>query len=200
MEYKDLVSPENLFIAFDEFKRGKRKKKDVMEFERNLEWNIFELSQDLLSKTYKHGPYHTFFVHDPKFRIINKASVGDRIVHHALFQYLYRLFDKTFIFHSYSSRIDKGTHIAVKNLHRKMRKVSRNFTKNAYALKCDIRQFFANIDHQILLRLISKKVNDPDILWLTGKIINSYQTPITERERERVTRLWKQNVEYPLAT
>lgn len=174
MNFIDLASPENLFIAFDEFKRGKRKKEDVMLFEKNLEENIFELSQQLLSKTYQHGPYATFAICDPKYRIISKACVRDRIVHHALFSYLNALFDKTFIFHSYSSRVGKGTHLGVKHLYTMMRKVSRNFTQKAHALKCDIRKFFDSIDHRILLDLISKKVADNGILWLTETIISSF--------------------------
>lgn len=174
MKYADLVSPENLFVAFDEFKRGKRKKEDVMCFEKNLEENIFELSEQLISKTYSHGSYTNFTICDPKYRIISKASVRDRVVHHLLFGYLYAVFDKTFIFHSYSSRLGKGTHVGVKNFHKKMREASMNFRKPCYALKCDIKKFFANINHTILTGLLAKKVNDPGILWLINNIIESY--------------------------
>lgn len=180
MKYTDLVSPENLFIAFDEFKRGKRKKEDVMSFERNLELNIFELSQQLFSKSYQHHTYATFTIWDPKYRIISKAEVRDRVVHHVLYNYLYSIFDKTFIFHSYSSRLTKGTHIGVKNFHKKTRKVSENFSKPCYALKCDIKKFFASINHSILMSLLKKKVVDPDILWLINNVIQSYSnTPNT---------------------
>ena len=180
MKYADLVSPENLFVAFDEFKRGKRKKEDVMRFEENLEENVFELSEQLLAKTYLHGSYVAFSICDPKYRVISKASVRDRVVHHVFFSYLYEIFDKTFIFHSYSSRLTKGTHIGVKNFHKKMRKVSGNFRKLCYALKCDIKKFFANINHAVLMQLLSRKVDDSDILWLINNIIESYSnTPDT---------------------
>jgi RNA-directed DNA polymerase len=174
MQYEDLVSPENIFVAFDEFKRGKRKKEDVMYFEKNLEENVFELSEQLLAKTYLHGSYANFAICDPKYRMISKATVRDRVVHHVLFSHLYEIFDKTFIFHSYSSRLTKGTHIGVKNFHKKMRKVSENFKKPCYALKCDVKKFFASINHTILIRLFSKKVDNPDILWLINNIIESY--------------------------
>lgn len=174
MNYKELVSPENLFLAFDEFKRGKRNREEVMRFERNLEWNILELSHDLEAKTYRHGPYFTFKIWDPKFRVISKACVRDRIVHHALFKYLNGIFDKTFIFHSYSSRVGKGTHLGVNNLAKMMEKVSQNFTRHAYALKCDIRKFFASINHKILYNLIAKNVRDKEILWLIEAIISSF--------------------------
>jgi RNA-directed DNA polymerase len=175
MNYDALISPENLFASFDEFKRGKRKKEDVMNFERNLEENIFDLHLELFQKTYGHSAYETFNIWDPKYRTISKACVKDRVVHHMLFNYLYEVFDKTFIFHAYSSRVGKGTHIGVKNLHRKMRKASYNFKKPCYALKCDIRKFFASVNHEILLKFIAEKVTDSGIMWLTHNIIESYE-------------------------
>lgn len=174
--YEKLFSPENLFQAFDEFKRGKRKKKDVMEFEHQLEENIFQLSHDALSGTYQHGSYMRFYVWDPKFRIIHKASVRDRLVHHVVFGHLYEIFDKHFIDHSYSSRVNKGTHRGMKNLYSIARKVSQNFTRNAYVLKCDIRKFFASIDHEILLNLIRKRIVDEKIMELIAMIVESFDT------------------------
>lgn len=115
-EYQDLISIENLFQAWNEFKRGKRNKKDIQVFERNLEDNLFELHLKLKNKTYRHGSYESFFVHDPKRRHIHKASVSDRVVHHLLYKFLYDLFDKTFIYDSYSCRLDIGTHNQVYEL------------------------------------------------------------------------------------
>src|SRR3989344_1366690 len=126
--YRDLITIENLFQAWNEFKIGKRKKLDVQEFERNLEDNLFQLHQKLKTRTYEHSSYQEFYVNDPKRRHIHKACVADRIVHHLLFKYLYQLFDKTFIYDSYSCRINKGTHRGVRRLAHIVRKVSKNYT------------------------------------------------------------------------
>src|SRR3990167_9489414 len=82
--YNKVISLDNLFQAWDEFKNGKRKKIDVGYFERHLEDNIFELHYDLTNKTYKHSSYTGFYIRDPKVRHIHKAMVRDRIVHHAI--------------------------------------------------------------------------------------------------------------------
>src|SRR3989344_3112221 len=118
MDYSSLISIENIFQAWEEFKKGKREKRDVQIFERYLEDNLFVLHEKLRSKTYKHGTYQDFYVSDPKRRHIHKACVCDRIVHHLLYKYLYSIFDKTFIYDSYSCRLNKGTHRAVKRLER----------------------------------------------------------------------------------
>ena len=85
----DLISIENLFQAWNEFKKEKRKKKDVQVFERNLEDNLFDLYLRLKNKSYQHGNYKPFYVYDPKKRHIHKACVADRIVHRLLYKYLF---------------------------------------------------------------------------------------------------------------
>ena len=186
--YDELISLENILLCWNEFKKGKLKKPDVLEFERHLEDNIFSLHEELGSQTYQHGPYQTFHIHDPKFRIINKATVRDRLVHHLVFKKLYDVFDSAFVYHSYSSRIGKGTHLAVKNLASCLRKVSRNYTHPAYALKCDIKKFFQSVPHQKLLQLIKKRIKNNQFLWLIEEIIRSFPVAVDkfgQRERER---------------
>ena len=173
--YNKIISSENLFSAWNIFKKGKRKRYDVLNFERNLEENIFQLHKSLANKTYRHDRYSSFFVNDPKRRHIHKASVKDRLVHQVLYDYLYRLFDKTFIYDSYSCRVGKGTHKGIRRLEQFCRRVSNNYSNECWALKLDIKKFFASIDHEILLELIKSKVRDEDILWLTANIICSFE-------------------------
>lgn len=174
--YNEITSLDNLFQAWDEFKRGKRGKIDVGYFERYLEDNIFQLRQELVSKTYKHSPYTGFYIHDPKVRHIHKAIVRDRIVHHALFNALNPIFDPTFISDSYSSRKGYGTHKGFKKLVSYCRKVSRNYTGDCWALKCDIKKFFDSVDHRILLEIVKTKIKDPDTIRLIKKVVKSYET------------------------
>lgn len=185
--YDKVISVENILACWYEFKKGKANKSDVMSFERYLEDNIFLLHEELKSKMYKHAPYDTFYIYDPKYRVISKATVKDRLVHHIVFNDLYRIFDPTFIYHSYASRLHRGTHLAVKNVARSLRKVSKNYNQQAYALKCDIKKFFDSVDHQKLLQLIQKRVSDSQLLWLIQKVIESFSMPASnsaERERE----------------
>lgn len=174
MNYSQLISIESLFQAWDEFKKGKRKRKDVQEFERYLEDNLFELHNELRFKTYIHGDYQSFYVQDPKQRHIHKAQVIDRIIHHLLYKYLYEIFDKSFIYDSYSCRLDKGTHKGVRRLEYFARKVSKNYTKSCWILKLDVKKFFASVDHQILIAILERKITDLGILWLLKEIINSF--------------------------
>ena len=184
-----LFSLDDIFTAWREFKKDKQAKFDVQIFERFLEDNIFSIHEELENKTYRHRPYETFHIRDPKHRIISKAAVRDRLVHHLVFRKLYGIFNSSFIFHSYSSRKNKGTHLAVKNLSDCLRGESRNYTRPVYVLKCDIKKFFQSISHKKLLQLIERKISDKNLLWLIKEIIGSFRLPVenfTETDRERV--------------
>jgi len=136
--------------------------------------NIISLHQDLANHTYKHGEYQAFNINDPKPRSIHKAPVRDRLLHHAMHRILYPFFDKTFVSDSFSCRVNKGTHKALNRFRYFYRKVSQNNTKTCWVLKCDIKRFFENIDHQILIKILTRYISDKDIIWLLERIVFSF--------------------------
>ncbi len=172
--YEDIISVENLLEVWREFKRGKGKRADVLEFERYLMQNILKLHSELLAGTYTHGGYEYFKISDPKPRDIHKASVRDRLVHHALYRKFYPFFNKTFIPDSYSCREEKGTHKAMNRFRDFTRKVSKNNTRTCWVLKCDIKKFFASIDQQVLMRIVGRYIPDERVLALVANIVSSF--------------------------
>ena len=175
-KFEDIISIDNLLSAWQEFIRGKRGKQDVQMFSMNLMDNILDLHRDLANHTYNHGPYQAFNICDPKPRNIHKATVRDRLLHHAIYRKLYPFFDRTFASDSFSCRLNKGTHKAINRFRSFAYKMGKNNTRTCWILKCDIRKFFANIDHEILKSILKKYITDPDILWLLSKIIVSFNT------------------------
>jgi len=175
-DFCDLICPQNLFTAFEEFKRGKTSKIDVGEFQFNLENNLFQLHDDLKNEVWRPDIYQSFYVRDPKLRHIHKASTRDRVFNQAVFRILYPVFDKTFIHDSYSCRLEKGTHKGVLRLEEFARKVTQNYSRPSFALKCDVRKFFDNISHDVLFKLIKNKVKDEKILGIIGLILKSFET------------------------
>jgi RNA-directed DNA polymerase len=165
-----------LLEAWREFLPGKRRRSDIAKFSLHLLDNILVLHKELADKTYQHGPYHAFKINDPKPREIHKASVRDRLLHHAIYRVLYPYFDTQFIFDSFSCRRDKGTHRAMNRFREYSRRVSCNHTRTVWVLKCDIRKFFANIDHQILNDILRQEIQDEDSLWLLNEVIASFHT------------------------
>jgi retron-type reverse transcriptase len=172
--FKDIISIDNLLLAWQEFLKGKRDKKDIQEFSINLMDNIFSLHKDLFNHAYKHGGYQAFNICDPKPRNIHKANVCDRLIHRAVYRILYPFFERIFIPDSFSCRLDKGTHKALKRFKDFCYIVSKNNTKTCWILKCDIRKFFANINHKILKNILAEYIPDKNILWLLSEIIDSF--------------------------
>ncbi|KKS42623.1 hypothetical protein A3H03_03335 [Candidatus Kuenenbacteria bacterium RIFCSPLOWO2_12_FULL_42_13] len=175
-KYEEIVSIDNLLLAWQEFLRGKRKKYDIQEFSLRLMDNLFSLHRDLIHHTYKHGGYQEFKINDPKPRVIHKAAVSDRLVHHALHRLLSPFFDKIFIADSYSCRRHKGTHRAANGFRKYFYQASQNNTTSCWVLKCDIRKFFANIDHQVLTKILTTYIPDKNILKLLETVIESFST------------------------
>lgn len=172
---------ENLFAAWAEFRRGKEKKPDVQEFGLRLYANIRALHEDLVAMRYAHGPYQAFGISDPKPRRIHKASVRDRLLHHAIFRILYPAFDRTFIADSFSCRVGKGTHAARARFRKFCGEVSRNGTRTAWVLKCDVRKFFASIDQKILMAMLARRLSDARVVWLLGRVVESFDSGTSGR-------------------
>jgi len=156
--------------------RGKKRKKDVIKFQAELTTNIVGLYTDLKNKTYVHGPYSAFNISDPKPRNIHKATVRDRVLHHLIYKELYWYFHSRFIHDSYSCRINKGTHRALDRFRDFARKVSKNHTRTCFVLKCDIKKFFASVDHAVLMKILERHIADLDIRWLINQVISSFYT------------------------
>jgi len=173
--YEKIFSFENLFSAWQEFRHGKKNKRDVAFFASKLIHNLSTLENELLSGIYKHGGYAHFKIADPKPRDIHKASVRDRVVHHALYRALYPYFDNKFIHDSYSCRISKGTHRAIYRFEDFTRKIGKNNRKTAWVLKGDIRKCFASVDHAVLKKILRKHIICPRTMSVIESIIDSFK-------------------------
>lgn len=179
--FEDIISLDNLLSAWTEFSKGKRKRSDVQVFSRTLMNNLSSLHDSLEHHTYTHGGYHAFSVSDPKPRSIHKASVRDRVVHRALYRILYPFFQDAFVYDSYSCQKEKGTHKALLRFQKLCRIANRSNNRTCYVLKCDIRKFFASVDQDILLGIVSLYIPDKNILNLVREIIVSFHSTALDK-------------------
>lgn len=164
--YSQIISFDNLLLAFRKARKGKTKKEYVQSFEQKLGNKLLQLEGELETKTYKPRPLKTFVIRDPKTRKISKSDFRDRVIHHAICNIIEPIFDKTFIQDSYANRIGKGNLKAVQRFQQFMKKLP-----NGYCLKADIKRYFWEIDHEILMKTIRKKIADEATLWLIGQIL-----------------------------
>jgi retron-type reverse transcriptase len=164
--YPKIADFEALYWAWRKARRNKRYKAAAAAFERNLDYELHHLHQELQSQTWQPGPYRSFTVHEPKRRKISAAPFRDRVVHHALIQVLEPLYERHFIYDSYANRHRKGTHRALDRCTHYLRRYK-------YVLQCDVQQFFPAIDHEILKATLAQKIACPATLALCSQIIDS---------------------------
>lgn len=160
--------------AWNAFVSGKRKREDVNEFALHLSDNLLDLVYELQSETYVHGEYEEYVICDPKKRVIHKASVKDRVVHRLIYNALYGYFDRRYIHDSYSCRIGKGTHKAYERFRHFVNIVSKNYTKQCYVLKFDIKKCFESIDTDILIKILAVHIQDTRLMNLVIIVIKSF--------------------------
>jgi retron-type reverse transcriptase len=164
--WHEVTDYSNLLSAAKKAQKGKRFRDSVLSFNYNLENELLQLKIELETKYYEPGQYKTFTILEPKPRIISAAPYRDRIVHHAIHNIVQPIFESTFIFDSYANRVGFGTHKAL----RRFTEFARSST---YILQCDIKKYFASIDHEILKSLVRRKIKCRETLWLIDKVIDN---------------------------
>ncbi|MCX6748910.1 MAG: reverse transcriptase domain-containing protein [Candidatus Pacearchaeota archaeon] len=171
--YEQICNLSNLILAWRKARKHKTKKHYVKEFEKDTLGNLLKLQEEIKSQTYYPKLLKTFILRDPKTRKISKADFRDRIVHHAICNIIEPLFDKSFIYDSCANRIGKGNLFAVKRFYHFLRKVTKNNSKSCFVLKADIKHYFQEVNHKILIELIKRKLNDKRTIWLIEKILEN---------------------------
>jgi RNA-directed DNA polymerase len=168
----------NLLDAWRSAARGKRGQPRVAAFEYQAADKLLDIQSALRSGTWKPGPYTHFEIHSPKSRRISAAPFQDRVVHHALCNVIAPVFERLFISGSYANRVGKGTHRAIDRFQHLA-------SQYRYTLRLDIVKHFPSIDHDILLKIPSRHLDDLRILALAATIVSSGDR-VLEQEYEMI--------------
>jgi hypothetical protein len=177
--FQKIVEPDNIQLAFQLARKGKRWQNTIKIFELQEEENLAKIRASLIDKTFTTSDYETFIVYEPKRRLIYKLPFNpDRIVQHALMNVVEPIWESFFIDDSYACRVGKGIHTGSKRTMEYIRKVG----KEGYCLKMDISKFYPSISHDILFKLIEQKIKCKDTLNLFSDIVYSisggYNVPV----------------------
>lgn len=165
--FNQIISYENLRLAWLKARKGKTSKKSVINFSRNVNQNLKSVYDRMICEPPVFSSYVQFKVFDPKERIISVVPFSDRVIHHAIINVLEPVFERQFIFHTYACRKNKGTHSAA-------RYALRLAHKYKYFLKLDVRKYFDSINHEILKEQLSRIIKDKKCLELLFSLIESY--------------------------
>lgn len=164
--FEPMIEFSSLLKAFYKASKGKKNRLAILSFQANLEENLFRMQEQLQNETYSFGPYRSFYVTEPKVRLIESACFQDRVVHHAIYDRLEPLFDAQFYEYSFACRTGRGTHSAMLTLHKWLYR-----SKLKTFLKCDIRKYFPSVNREKLLNILNRSIGDDKIIRLLEKLI-----------------------------
>lgn len=150
---------QDIWKGYYEARKNKRNTMNALNFEINLEHNIYQLYREIVEYRYEISPSICFIVNKPVKREIFAAHFRDRVVHHYVINKLLPIFENQFIYDCYSCRKGKGTLFGIKRLEHFMRSTTKNYTQEAYVLKLDLQGFFMSIQKPLLLKKVQTLVD-----------------------------------------
>lgn len=173
--FKKVYDFDNLYTAYLNARKCKRYRAEVLKFTSNLEENLIDIQNQLIYQTYEVGQYRQFIISDPKKRLIMSLPFRDRVVQWAIYLVLNPIFTMSYIEDSYGCIKTKGSHSAIQRVQYWLKEASHKPCKYYY-LKMDISKFYYRVDHDVLLKILGKKLADHKMMWLLEKIINCEDT------------------------
>ena len=166
-----ITSFEWLEAAYRKARKQKRYRPEVLAFSNDLDSNLLRIQEQLRNGSFVFGPYRRHWVYVPKRRLVMALPFDSRVVQWAIYLLLNPFYDRQMIEDSYACRIGKGSLAAIKRLQYWLRLI-RNKAGDWYYLKLDISKYFYRIDHEVLMRILKRRIEDPELLALLDTIIN----------------------------
>lgn len=182
MNLKEIFTFENLYEAYQNCRKSKQHKGEVIRFETNLAVYIHGLMQDIYKRKYQLGSYKIFYIYEPKERLIEALPFKDRVVIRCFCDVCLKpKIEKKLIYDNCACRKGKGTTFAINRLHQFLGEIYRKVRNNQfYFLKCDIHKYFPSIDHPILITLLEKIEFSEDEMWMIRKLIQEQPNAVNK--------------------
>lgn len=191
--YKNICDIDKIMAMYDHVIRlNTKNKQKIEEFDNYYSVNIKMIKEELINKTYLPGKYNIFLIKEPKIRVIMSQEIKDKIINHLVAKYfLIDVFDKSLIPRNCATRVNKGTHYAMKLFCKDYNYFLNNY-HTFYVLKMDISKYFYSLDHSIIKKIIKNKIKDKSVLNILDLIIDSTNEPYIN---ETINNLKKKEIE-----
>lgn len=169
-----IVSDENAALALSAVeKNGGAAGIDGMKTEQlgpHLAKHWLTIRSKLLEGTYAPSPVKRVWIAKANGgeRPLGIPTVLDRFVQQLVLGELQPLYEPTFSQHSWGFRPGRGAHDAVRSAQRILTEEGKS-----WIVDMDIKGFFDNVDHDILMRLIGRQVRDKRLLKLIGRMLRA---------------------------
>lgn len=175
--FNQLFSFRNLYRAHLRSRNSKRFVPSVVDYEMHISSNIIRLRYDILRGEYAINAYKTFYIYEPKKRLIQACAYVDRVVQHCLCDnYLTELIDSKLIYDNCACRKNKGLDFAVRRVKKHLQGFYKQYGTDGYCLRVDISKYFQSIDKEIVLKKLNRHVTNRYIMGLISRIVLGYDS------------------------
>lgn len=193
--YDNMISYSNILFVFNKIKNKCHNKNKFMKFIRYKNCYLIDILEKLKSNTYNFSNYHIFLIHEKKYRIIMSETISDKIVNQLVSYFILIPSLKCLIDSNIATRKGKGSSYGYKLINSYINAIGTN--KDIYVLRIDIKKYFYNINHDILLDMLKRRIKDvkainilKDIIALTDyDYINTTINNLINNEINRVNKL-----------
>lgn len=202
-KYESLCDLNKIELNYKEVKLKTHHREKIVRFELFYMANIYQIYKVLKERKYRHSSYHIFLIKIPKYRIVMSESISDKIVNHLISnEILLPLIEPKLIETNIATRKNKGIKFGINYVKKYINHLKLKYN-NFYILKCDIKKYFYNVDHEILLEKLSLVIKDQEILEIITNIIsttnqkenNEQIKKLVEKEKERLLKLNVKSIE-----
>jgi RNA-directed DNA polymerase len=175
--FQHLSSFPCLWVAWLDYRRGKRRRPAVADFALDADLALLHLHQALRAGHFRPSNYRVALVRDPKLRLVAAPNVGDRVLQRALLDAIGPTYERGFIHHNYAVGTGRGAHRAALAYLGWMRRLP-------WRMHLDISHYFASVEHERLMSLFARRLRDARTLDLLASLLAAgaevYRHPLAE--------------------
>lgn len=168
--HSKICTIENIKLADKNARKGKNNY-GIINHDKHSEKDNQKLLEVLETLTYTTSEYDKYKIYEPKERIIFRLPYyPDRIAHWAIMNITEPIWTSIFINNTYSCIKGRGI-LKCANDIKKVLNTDKIGT--TYCLKLDVKKFYPSIKHDVLKRLLRRKIKDDKLLIILDEIIDS---------------------------
>ena len=177
--YDEPITFTNIEKMWNIVRKSCKNKRGIYEFSLNKNTNIYNIGKVLKERCYKPYPYRVFMIFEPKPRLVMSQCIYDKIINHFVANYyLLPYLERKLIDCNVATRKNKGTDYAIKLVKKYINEIRiKHPNEEIYVLKLDISKYFYTINHQILIDMLKKDIDDKDVINLIKIIIDETNKP-----------------------
>lgn len=181
--YDMALTYEKVYSAWDTVSHTCKNKQGLFYFGIFEHSNVAEILHELKERAYRPGNYRCFMIFEPKPRLVMSQSVKDKVVNHFIAkEYLLPVLEKSLIDTNVATRKGLGSAGADKMLRRYFSiMMTKRPGAKIYALKIDISKYFYSIDHELLFKMLERKIKDREVINLLRQIVDETNMPYINR-------------------